>query len=200
MRNGSIVASAAAIATGLLLSACGDGAAVPGGERAAPGDDITAPGTTLEIGERAVVPFEHKRDKRGVPGTVVEKGTIAITVTGVEKGAPADLPQSGGSTIDERITPYYISFTVENLDGSTLDNARVELHGRLDGGRSTSLAMGFAQGVDKCESKSAPRFFDEPGLSFTSCTIEPSLYGEDVAEVNFTDAPDYEDSPVVWTR
>lgn len=220
VRNGRIAASAAVVATiGLALSACGgeeEGAAEPqeqdstatssaapaesseapdddGGDVSAlpVDDDVTAPGTELKVGERAVVPFEYTDDT---------KGTIAITVTGIEKGSASDLPEkSDGSSVDSRITPYYISFTVENVGGDDLKYSRVDLDGRLAGGDSTGAVLTVVGGVDQCESESAPSEFNEQGASYESCTIEGSARG-DVTEAHFTDAPDYEDNPVVWTK
>ncbi|MBB3050918.1 hypothetical protein FHS23_001941 [Prauserella isguenensis] len=222
MRNGRIAASAAVVATiGLALSACGgeeeaapetqeqtsapassaepdaSAAAEPadsdGGEVSAlPVDDeVTAPGTELKIGDRAVVPFEYTDEK---------KGTVAITVTSIEKGSASDLPKkSDGSSVDSRITPYYITFTVENVGGEELEYSRVDLDGRLPGGESTGAVLTVIGGVDQCESESAPSEFNEQGASYESCTIQGSARG-DVTEVHFTESPDYEESPVVWTE
>ncbi|GAA1192621.1 hypothetical protein [Prauserella alba] len=219
MRKGRIAAAAAMATMGLALSACGGEEDADAGQQtpeqssappssAAPAeasesadggdasalpvdDEITAPGTKLKVGERAVVPFEYTDDK---------KGTVAITVTDVKKGSPSDLPKkSDGSSIDERITPYYIEFTVENVGGDDLKYSRVDLDGRLAGGDSTGAVLTVMGGVDQCESEDASSEFNEQGASYESCTIQGSARG-DVAEVHFTESPDYEENPVVWTK
>ncbi|MBB3666345.1 MULTISPECIES: hypothetical protein [Prauserella salsuginis group] len=220
MRKGRIAAAAALTTMGLALSACGGEGDADAGQQqnqeqnsapassSAPAessepadggdvsalpvdDEVTAPGTTLEVGERAVVPFEYTGDK---------KGTVAITVTDIKKGSHDDLPKkSDGSSADERITPYYIEFTVENVGGDELKYSRVDLDGRLAGGDSTGAVLTVMGGVDQCESESAPSEFDEQGASYESCTIQGSARG-DVTEVHFTESPDYEENPVVWTK
>src|SRR6478609_167933 len=55
----------------------------PSDDAAAPaGDDVAAPGTKFKIGDRAVLPFKYGTNK---------KGTVAVTVTAIEKGAEADM-------------------------------------------------------------------------------------------------------------
>lgn len=56
-----------------------------GGERGAASQEITPPGTELKIGETATVPYTFGGSE----------GTIAITVTGIEKGEEADLADFG---------------------------------------------------------------------------------------------------------
>src|SRR5699024_4701183 len=64
--------------------------------------EITEPGTELKIGETATVPFEHTDEKTG---------TIAITVTDVEKGDKSALEQYGDKA--KGFVPYYIKYKVE---------------------------------------------------------------------------------------
>ncbi|NEE16105.1 hypothetical protein G3M58_57760, partial [Streptomyces sp. SID7499] len=103
--KGRIVSAVALTTLGLGLTACNDGedsattqespsASAPaspdpssespsadaGDGDAAPAGDVAAPGTKVKIGERAVLPFTYGTDK---------KGTIAVTVTAIEKGAEA---------------------------------------------------------------------------------------------------------------
>lgn len=63
----------------------GDDAGNDDGATPAEGD-VTAPGTKLKVGDRAVLPFENTSDK---------KGTIAVTVTAIEKGTEADMAAFG---------------------------------------------------------------------------------------------------------
>ncbi|MFC7355916.1 hypothetical protein ACFQW9_35240, partial [Streptomyces caviscabies] len=66
-----------------------------GGE--APAGDVTAPGTKLKTGDRAVLPFRYTSDKQG---------TIAVTVTAIEKGAESDMAAFGDKA--KGMTPYFI--------------------------------------------------------------------------------------------
>ncbi|MGY5025026.1 hypothetical protein ACWGHQ_14225, partial [Streptomyces griseus] len=139
MHKRRIVLAASAVALGLGLSACNgdDGesaakespaasasasASAPassepssesptddsgnGGEAPADGD-VTAPGTKLKTGDRAVLPFRYTSDKQG---------TIAVTVTAIEKGAESDMAAFGDKA--KGMTPYFIKMKVENVGGT----------------------------------------------------------------------------------
>ena len=123
MRKARIALTAALVTTlGLGLTACGgdgeDGAAEKESPTAAaptpdaaspsaeggdseggdtqPAGDVTAPGTGLKVGDKAVLPFEYAK----------KKGTLAITVTAIDKGAEADMSRFGERA--KGLTPYFI--------------------------------------------------------------------------------------------
>src|SRR5690606_8617477 len=222
MRKGRMAAVAATATIGLLLTACGgddtEGSAEPANtteatSSAAPssdvaepidaGDDedsgaapadageITEPGTTLAFGETATLPADEDDP---------EAGTIGVTVTGIEKGDHADLPKkSDGSELDERITPYYLKYTLTNNTGDSSVSSSVYLNGTLDDGGRTGAVLTVMGGIDKCDRGSRPSDWDQPGSTMESCKIQGSALG-DVTEVHFDDYDAYKDDPIVWTE
>ncbi|TDD09046.1 hypothetical protein [Nonomuraea diastatica] len=145
--------------------------------------ETTAAGARLKFGERAVVPFR--------------KGTIGVTVTAVEKGDPADLVRERGRQA-RGITPYYIRFTVENVDGtdhSYSSGPSLSLV-TADGNGTGAIVTGSMPG---CERESAPRDFSTTGATFTSCRLGAARTGIAITGAKFDD-DDYRDKPVVWRR
>jgi hypothetical protein len=214
-----IVIAAAAVAMGLSLSACtgddgepaaknspaasdpapapsepssesptadsGDGS---GDDGAAPAEgDVTAPGTKLKVGDRAVLPFRYTSDK---------KGTIAVTVTAIEKGAEADMAAFGDKA--KGMTPYYIKMKVENVGGTDLSYASLKLDGMLEGGAGTGVIL-IGGLPDKCDRQSAPREFTTKGASFETCSLSATKTAP-ITGAQFDEGDAYSDSPVVWTN
>ncbi|MEV7911544.1 hypothetical protein [Streptomyces griseus] len=217
MHKRRIVLAASAVALGLGLSACNgdDGepaaketpaasASAPassepssesptddsgdggnGGE--APAGDVTAPGTKLKVGDRAVVPFRYTNDKQG---------TIAVTVTAIEKGAESDMAAFGDKA--KGMTPYFIKMKVENVGGTDLSYASLKLDGVLEGGAGTGVVlMGDIPG--KCDRETAPRDFTTKGASYETCSLAATKTTP-VTGAEFDEGDTYSDSPVVWAN
>lgn len=210
MHKGLIV-FAAALAT-IGLSACGsDGSgpqaqdspessppasSAPDGESTAAdsgddsggsaGEDATAPGTELKVGDRAVLPFEYTSDK---------KGTIAVTVTAVEKGAEADMAPFGEQA--KGMTPYFIKMKVENVGGTDLAHASLKLNGVLEGGTGTGVTL-IGDLPGKCDNESAPPEFTTEGASYETCSLSATT-GTPITGAEFDEGDAYIDGPVVWT-
>ncbi|WP_260190553.1 hypothetical protein [Actinophytocola gossypii] len=202
--------AAALAAIGLGLSACGseDGSATQeppassapaeteettestpadsGDDASAPVDgDVTAPGTELAVGDRAVLPFEYTSEK---------SGTIAVTVTAIEKGTEADMAPFGEKA--KGMTPYFIRMTVENVSGADLSYATLSLGGVLEGGGGTGVVLiGGLPG--KCESEAAPAEFAAEGATFETCSLTASPSAP-VTAAEFDEGDEYSDNPVVW--
>lgn len=182
MRKARIALTAVLVTTlGLGLTACGgdseDGAAekesptatVPAPDGASPsadggksegGDaqpagDVTAPGAGLKVGDKAVLPFEYAK----------KKGTLAITVTAIDKGTEADMSQFGERA--KGLTPYFIKMKVENVGDTDLSRAYVQLRGLLDGGQSTGVSL-IGEIPGKCDRN--PR----PPSSVRECRSRPA--------------------------
>lgn len=205
MKHVRTTALLAACGATLLLSACGgeSGQAAPAASAptsasasteaspesetsaAAPVGDVTKPGTELKLGERAVVPFKYGTTK---------SGTIAITVTAIERGDNADLAKYGDKA--KGITPYYLRATVENVDGSDLAYASVSLRALGSDGRSTGVII--TGGTDRCESGTAGKDFTTPGAKFETCTLQGAREGATVGAATFDKGDGYDKSPVVW--
>ncbi|MYU25274.1 hypothetical protein [Streptomyces sp. SID8352] len=160
-----------------------------GGEDApaAEDGDVTKPGTKLGIGERAVLPFTYGTSK---------KGTIAVTVTAIEKGAEADMAKFGDKA--KGMTPYFIRMKVENVGGTDLSYSSLKLDGVLEGGGGTGVIL-IGGLPDKCDSKTAPREFTTKGASFETCSLSATKTAP-VAAAEFDEGDAYRDNPVVWSN
>ncbi|MFD9425668.1 MULTISPECIES: hypothetical protein [unclassified Streptomyces] len=157
-----------------------------GDDAAAPAGDVAAPGTKVKIGDRAVLPFTYGTDK---------KGTIAVTVTAIEKGAEADMAAFGDKA--KGMTPYYIRMKVENVGGTDLSYASLKLRGKLDGSGSTGVVL-IGDLPGKCDSESAPRDFTTKGASYETCSLSATKT-DPIAAASFEEGDAYRDSPVLWT-
>lgn len=217
MHKRRIVIAATAIAMGLGLSACSDDDGEPtakgspsssasdpapdssapssespaddsGDSGAAPADgDVTAPGTKLKVGDRAVLPFEYTSDK---------KGTIAVTVTAIEKGAESDMAAFGDKA--KGMTPYFIKMKVENVGGTDLSYASLKLDGVLEGGAGTGVVL-IGDIPGKCDRETAPREFTTKGASYETCALSATKSAP-VTGAEFDEGDAYRGSPVVWTE
>ncbi|MEU2250985.1 hypothetical protein [Streptomyces sp. NPDC019224] len=217
IRKGRIVFAVALTTLGLGLTACNDGedsaaaqespsasapassapassapssespSADPGDDApAAPSGDVTAPGTKLKIGDRAVLPFTYGTEK---------KGTIAVTVTAIEKGTEADMAPFGDKA--KGMTPYYIRMKVENVGGTDLSYASLRLRGKLEGGAPTGVIL-IGDLPGKCDNETAPRDFATKGASYETCSLSATKT-DPIAVASFEEGDAYRDSPVLWT-
>lgn len=210
VHKGRIMFAAGLATVALGLSACGgddEGSAAPDtparttpasseskGESTAPaGDDapaegdVTAPGTELKVGDKAVLPYEYTSDK---------KGTIAVTVTAIEKGSEADMAAFGEKA--KGMTPYFIKATVENVGGTDLSYASLKLSGVLEGGTNTGVVL-IGDIPGKCDNEGAPKEFTTKGASYETCSLSATT-GTPVTAASFDEGDEYTDSPVVWTN
>ncbi|PRY41767.1 hypothetical protein [Umezawaea tangerina] len=147
--------------------------------------DVTKPGSTLKVGDRAVVPFKYGTDKQG---------TIAIVVTAIEQGTTADLAKFGDKA--NGLTPFFIRATVENVDGSDLAYSSVSLRGIGADGKSTGVII--SGDVDKCKSETAKKDFTTAGAKFETCVLQAAREGATVAGATFDKGDDYLKSPITW--
>ncbi|MFC4004995.1 hypothetical protein ACFS2C_27720 [Prauserella oleivorans] len=162
-------------------------------EPSTPAGDIgpakaTAPGTELEVGETATVPFEYTSDKTG---------TIAITVTAIEQGQESGLAEFGERA--KGLVPYFIKYKIENVGGTDLSYANLDLRAVTADGRSTGVVIaGDVPG--KCESETADKDFTTAGATFETCNLQASRAGVEVTGAEFDEGDEYSDNPVVWTK
>ncbi|MFF7341866.1 hypothetical protein ACFZAT_31715 [Streptomyces sp. NPDC008163] len=212
IRKGRIVFAVALTTLGLGLTACnnGDSEAVgrespsasapaspaPSSESpstepsddasTAPGGDVAAPGTKLKVGDRAVVPFKYGTSK---------EGTVAVTVTAIEKGAQADMAPFGDKA--KGMTPYYIRMKVENVGGTDLSYSSLRLRGKLAGGAPTGVIL-IGDLPGECDSETAPRDFTTKGASYETCSLSATKT-DPITVASFEEGDAYSDSPVLWT-
>ncbi|WP_326700371.1 hypothetical protein OG909_25645 [Streptomyces sp. NBC_01754] len=213
MRKARIAVVAALATVGLGITACDDGGDEAGPAKESPtasaeasstpqertpasdegteekdvpaAEDVTKPGTKLKIGDRAVLPFTYGTSK---------KGTIAVTVTEIEKGAEADMAKFGDKA--KGMTPYFIRMKVENVGGTDLSYSSLKLDGVLEGGGGTGVIL-IGGLPDKCDSKSAPADFKTKGASFETCSLSATKTAP-VSAAEFDEGDAYSDDPVVW--
>lgn len=146
--------------------------------------EATEPGTALKVGEQAVLPVT--KDGKDV--------LIGFTVTAIEKGDQKALRQQFGEQA-EGITPYYVKYEVENIDGSDLSFvSSPNIGGTGAGGESTGAVV--SGDLPDCESASAPADFAAAGDTYSGCSLEGSG-GVEIVEANYEEG-DYYDNPVVW--
>ncbi len=193
-------------ATG-LAAACSSGSSTPDDrESARPSTSVpvsasvvaptgpverTATATQLEFGQSAYLPANAFRPN----------GQLAMyTVTGIEPGTRAELPESttrGG-------VPFYVHVTITQLSTRQIDvPSTVGLAGSADG-RTATLTETPPEGFDRCVSADAPRNLGR-GNSFATCFVALADPGTALTRVVYwaqtTNDPefDYKAAPVVWS-
>ncbi|MFK0103206.1 MULTISPECIES: hypothetical protein [unclassified Streptomyces] len=152
-----------------------------------PSGDVAAPGTKFKVGDRAVVPFKYGTSK---------EGTVAITVTAIEKGTEADMAPFGDKA--KGMTPYYIRMKVENVGGTDLSYSSLRLRGNLAGGAPTGVIL-IGDLPGKCDSETAPRDFTTKGASYETCSLSATKT-DPITVASFEEGDAYRDSPVLWTN
>ncbi|MFJ8018171.1 hypothetical protein [Streptomyces sp. NPDC096339] len=119
------------------------------------------PGQTFKLGETATVPFDSGNTKGG---------TIALTVTAVEQGNPADLaPLNLGDRV-KGMVPYYVRYTVKNVGTVDLSFTSVShIKGLLPDG-SEAQGVSVIGKFEKCKEESLPKGFTN-GQTQQECAI-----------------------------
>ncbi|MEV1173861.1 hypothetical protein [Nonomuraea sp. NPDC049784] len=151
-------------------------------EPAEPGKTTKA-GTRLRLGEQAILPYRN--------------GYVGITVTAVEKGDRAAFEREFG-TRARGIVPYFIRYTVENVDGADKSFMSAPYLQPLTatGGPTGAVLTG---GIGGCERKSAPEGFARAGATFDTCRLTGARSGVEIVGAEFDDDA-YRDDPVVWRK
>ncbi|MFE9483469.1 hypothetical protein ACFYNM_33325 [Streptomyces spororaveus] len=164
-KNGDeeLPAQPAASAPGSAPASSGAPASPATGGSAAPAG---APGTAksgqvFKIGEAAEIPYDYG-DFKG--------SRVALTVTTIEQGTPADLEGLNLGDKANGKVPYYIRYTVKNIGTTDMSYASVgHVKGLLgDGTEAQSLAV--IGKFEKCKEESMPKGFAN-GQTQTSCAI-----------------------------
>ncbi|MGW6710062.1 hypothetical protein ACWGDE_34950 [Streptomyces sp. NPDC054956] len=117
-------------------------------------------GQSFKIGQPARFPFSSGG----------KKGTIALTVTSIEEGKPAELaPFNLGDKVNGKV-PFYIRYSVENTGSTDLSFASVgHMKGLLpDGSQAQDLLV--VGKFEKCPNDSLPKGFTN-GQKATGCAV-----------------------------
>ncbi|MEU3574523.1 hypothetical protein AB0E96_39880, partial [Kitasatospora sp. NPDC036755] len=144
----------------------------------APAGSAPAAGTTLKLGEAATIPFSSGSTK----------GTIALAVTSIEKGDPADLASLNLGDKAKGLVPYYVHYSVTNAGGTDLSYTSVNhMKGLLADGTEAQELMVIGS-FPKCKSESLPKGFTN-GQSATSCAVAMSPEASKVAGAEYWGEP-----------
>ncbi|MCX5193985.1 hypothetical protein OOK31_08750 [Streptomyces sp. NBC_00249] len=137
-------------------------ASTGGGDAPAPGTGGTAKsGQVFKIGEAATVPFSYGSTKGG---------QIALTVTAIEQGNPADLDALKLGDKVKGMIPYYVRYSVQNTGTTDLSFTSVgHIKGLLADG-SEAQGVSVIGKFEKCPNESLPKGFTN-GKTQTSCAI-----------------------------
>jgi hypothetical protein len=161
-----------------------------GTTEAPPVSDVPATpgGTTLAIGQQAVVPYDDGFDK----------AVLGITVTAIEPGDQAEYQQvfeedAAGSA------PFYVRYTVENLSDVDLSTKTLfTLFGSTVKGEEGTGVVLFGELPD-CRHVLSPEDFTTVGATFENCYLVAAPTGKDIVEVGY-DGLDYDENPIVWAK
>ncbi|MET3984928.1 hypothetical protein [Streptomyces sp. PvR034] len=134
-------------------------ASAPATGGAAPAGTAKA-GQQFKIGEQATFPFASGSTK----------GTIALAVTAIEKGQPADLaPFKLGDKV-KGMVPYYIRYQVKNVGTTDLSFASVgHIKGHLGDGSEAQDLLVIGK-FEKCPNDSLPKGFTN-GQVTAGCAV-----------------------------
>ncbi|XVQ09955.1 hypothetical protein ACQP1W_46820 [Spirillospora sp. CA-255316] len=161
------------------------------GAGAGGGGQVTAPGTSLKLGQRAVVPLRRASTT----------GTLGITVTAIERGDQAAFAQQFGSRA-QGMTPYYIRYTVTNVGGTDLSRTTTPLLNAVGpNGGSTGATIIFTGALPGCERGRPDASFASAGATYQHCRLQVARQGIPVTGAEYDDSEGgYSNSPLVWTR
>ncbi|MFF2195043.1 hypothetical protein [Streptomyces sp. NPDC058157] len=215
MRKTTLVAAGLAVASSLVLTGCKDGneealpaaPSAPASQSSAPGGYATPPagapsspaaggydgasgapaggggavatsGQSFKIGQAATVPFTSGS----------KSGQLALTVTSIEAGNPADLASLNVGDKVKGQTPFYIHYTAKNTGTTDLSFTSVgHMKGVLDGGAESGVLL-VAGKFDKCPSESLPSGFTN-GKTQASCAIALAPTGAKVTGAEYWGDP-----------
>ncbi|MGW7330090.1 hypothetical protein ACWGIU_16145 [Streptomyces sp. NPDC054840] len=174
-------------------SAASPGATAPttGGSEAPAGANGTAKsGQTFKIGEAAEVPFSYGSNKGG---------QIALTVTAIEQGNPADLDALKLGDKVKGMIPYYIRYSVKNTGTTDLSFSSVTQVKGLLGDGTEAQRLSIIGEFEKCPNESLPKGFTN-GRTQTSCAVAlaPSAQTKVAAAEYWGNPYNYPNKGLVW--
>ncbi|APU42496.1 MULTISPECIES: hypothetical protein [unclassified Streptomyces] len=182
---GAVSPSATAPSEAGSPSAGTDGSEAPAGA-----NGTAKSGQTFKIGEAAEMPFSYGHSKGG---------QIALTVTAIEQGDPADLePLKLGDKVKGMI-PYYIRYSVKNTGTTDLSYSSVtQIKGLLGDGTDAQRVSVIGK-FEKCANESLPKGFTN-GRTQTSCALAlaPSAQTKVTAAEYWGKPYSYPNKGLVW--
>ncbi|WP_157531848.1 hypothetical protein [Kitasatospora sp. Root107] len=164
-------------------------AAAPTSSSAAPAPAVSgpAPGTAVKIGDAVRLPFSFGGSE----------GAIALTVTSIEKGDPADLASLKLDDNTKGLVPYYIHYQVTNIGDTDLSFTNLShIRGLLSNGTRAPDLMVFGT-FAKCSDGKMPSEFTN-GKSADFCIPVMSPKTSRVAAVEYWDDPYTFNNGITW--
>ncbi|MDX3539162.1 hypothetical protein PV721_33540 [Streptomyces sp. MB09-01] len=162
-----------------------------GGSEAPAGANGTAKsGQTFKIGEAAEIPFSYGSNKGG---------QIALTVTAIEQGNPADLDVLKLGDKVKGMIPYYIRYSVKNTGTTDLSHSSVTQVKGLLGDGTEAQRLSIIGKFEKCPNESLPKGFVN-GQTQTSCAVAlaPSAQTKVTAAEYWGNPYSYPNKGLVW--
>ncbi|MEU8772239.1 hypothetical protein [Streptomyces sp. NPDC048606] len=151
----------AAQPAGSAAPSTGASASAPAGGAEAGAGGTAKSGQTFKIGEAATVPFSYGNNKGG---------QIALAVTAIEQGDPADLDVLKLGDKVKGMIPYYIRYSVKNTGTTDLSYSSVGHIKGLLGDGSEAQGVSIIGKFEKCPNESLPKGFTN-GKTQTSCAV-----------------------------
>lgn len=151
------------------------------------GVELTAQGSTLGIGDEAVVAYEPRQELLGVLGITVDR----IDKTTFKKSF-------AGWKLDEAtraMTPYFVQATVTNAGETDLGGRPVPLY-IVDSADTLVESSTFKGTFEPCPSKAFPKVFGA-GKTMSTCLVYLAPEGTTLEAVSFR--PTQEFVPITWT-
>lgn len=156
--------------------------------------DVTAPGTTLAIGDTAVLAHPDDSGEEG------DTALLAATVTEIEEVTLDDLAELEMGDRLDGLVPYYIHITVAGVDESSEALAGTVLSNPFTGATAGSPAqnLNVIGSFEPCDVSSLD---SEWGADSTQdiCVISLVSEGSEVDSVVYAPSgSDYRNNPVLW--
>jgi len=151
------------------------------------GVELTPPGTTVDLGEPAVLAWEPRQEEVAVVEATVER----IDRTSFEESFQ-------GWQVDKQTaakTPYFASLQVENVSEDDLGGLPLPVYA-TDGGELLIEPTGFEGDFEPCPGGALPKRF-RPGDRADLCLVFLTDPADDLEGVSFLPAAGLE--PVIWS-
>lgn len=154
------------------------------------GVELTDQGSTLELGQNAVVAWK--------PSAGPAKGDVAVLQLRVTKVEQVEISALKDWHLDakaKKSTPYFVHTTMTNAGSGNLAGTTVPLYLK-DGADSLVPASSFQSLFKPCPSQPLPKPF-QPGAKTQDCHVYLLAKGGDFDGVAFYSGPGF--SPISWT-
>jgi len=154
------------------------------------GGKLTPTGTTLQVGQTAVVAYETKSLSK-----VTTK--LAITIKSVKKGSIDDLKGFDLDAQTKVSQPFYITVSFKNVGGKPMEPGGI--FGLINAQNTTGDELNrltLLGGFSKCEGTPPKKL--GAGKAFTQCDLYLAPKGQDVSKVVFAHYVELDETEITW--